>query len=301
MRAKEWLLVLDNFEQVLGAAPLVTDLLAACPKLKVLVTSRATLRLSGEHELAMQPLALPAIDQPTAIDELSKIAAVALFVARAQAARSDFALTPDNASAIAEICRRLDGLPLALELAAARIKFLLPTALLTRLQRPLPLLTGDPRDVPERLQTMRDAIAWSYDLLTQDEQTLFRHLSVLVGGGTLDAIEGMRDEQERAGGHSVRIPRPSSLDLVASLVDKSLLRQMDGPEGEPRFSMLETIREFGMDRLAAEGEEEWVRQSHAVAVLAFAERAAPELVGPRQVVWLARLEAEHHNLLAARA
>jgi predicted ATPase len=191
LRDKQVLLVLDNFEQVVDAAPIVADLLAGCPALKILTTSRVRLRLSAEHELPVAPLALPAADERTTAADLPKSAAVRLFVARAQAVAEDFGLTPENAPIVLAICRRLDGLPLAIELAAARIKVLPPAALLARLERRLPLLTGGGRDAPARQQTMRGAIAWSYDLLDQAEQALFRQLSVFAGGFSLEAAEGV--------------------------------------------------------------------------------------------------------------
>ena len=234
LRDRDLLLVLDNFEQVADAAPLVGRLLAACPHLTVLVTSRAPLRLSAERVVAVPPLALPAPDR--SIADQAATEAVRLFVARAQAARADFALTEENASDVAEVCRRLDGLPLAIELAAARVPHLPPSALLRRLDARLPLLTGGARDLPDRQRTMRDAITWSHDLLTPEEQVLFRRLAVFVGGGTLEAAEAV------AGAPGERAL--AVLDGVASLVAKSLLRQEDGPDGEPRYRMLETVREF---------------------------------------------------------
>jgi predicted ATPase len=186
LRWRDQLLILDNFEQIVAAAPIVSDLLTACPRLKILVTSRETLRLTGERDFPLAPLDLPA-SNVTSLDEIARSGSVALFVQRAQAANPAFRLTPDAAPVIADICRRLDGLPLAIELAASRIKVLSPRALLARLEQRLMLLTGGARDLPTRLQTMRDAITWSYDLLSPDEQTLFRRLSVFVGGFTVDA------------------------------------------------------------------------------------------------------------------
>jgi predicted ATPase/DNA-binding CsgD family transcriptional regulator len=294
-RDKHALLILDNFEHVIDAAALVTDLLATCPQLTVIITSRAALRLSGEHDLAVPPLAVPDLARLPSLEELSNEPAVRLFIDRARAARDDFALTVENAAAVAQICHRLDGLPLAIELAAARSKFLPPQALVDRLDPGLPLLTGGPRDAPARLQTMRDAIAWSHDLLTDDERTLFRRLAVFVGGFDLAAAEAV-DRQTRA----VAGPRSSVLDLVGSLVEKSLLRPAgDATAADPRFGMLETIREFGLAQLADSGEEGEAQQAHAAHFLAFAEHAREHAWGPDQVHWLDRMEAEHGNLLSA--
>ncbi len=291
LRDKRLLLLLDNFEQVVEAAPLVTDLLAACPGLKGLVTSRVRLRLSGERDYPVPPLAVPAPAGPRPFQYAKGSAAVRLFSERAQAVRPEFALTPENASAVADICRGLDGLPLAIELAAARIKVLPPAALLARLEKRLPLLTGGGRDLPARQQTMRDAIAWSHDLLTPEEQALFRWLAVFVGGFTLEGAEAV-------------VFAGDALDLdvfegVASLVDKSLLRQEVGPDEEPRFAMLETIREFGLERLAARGEEAAIQNAHAAYFLALVEQAESALLGPEQMAWLTWLDAAHDNLRAA--
>jgi predicted ATPase/DNA-binding CsgD family transcriptional regulator len=285
------LLVLDNFEQVLEAAPLVTELLTACPALRVLVTSRSALRLRGERELPVPPLALPergsvAAASPATI--LTRYAAVALFVDRALAVKPDLAITDETATTIAEICARLDGLPLAIELAAARCKLLSPRAMLARLGHRLALLAGGPRDLPERQRTLRDAIAWSYDLLTAEEQDLFRRLAVFAGGCSLDAIEAVA----ASGAGAV-------LELVASLVDKSLLRQSETAGSEPRFAMLETVREFGQEALAAGGEADATRQRHAEYFLALAEAAEPFLGQAEQEGWLDRLEREHDNMRAA--
>jgi non-specific serine/threonine protein kinase len=243
---------------------------------------------------------------PLTVETAACSEAVRLFVSRAQVVRPDFALTAGNAAAVAAVCRRLDGLPLAIELAAARVKVLPPAALLARMDRRLPLLTGGPRDQPERLQTMRAAIAWSHDLLTPDEQALFRRLAVFAGGFTLAAAEtvGRRTEdggrEENDGDRPSALPPPSSvLDLIASLVDQSLLRVEEGVRGESRFGMLETIREFGLERLAASGEEDGVRSAHADWCLAFAEMAVPRTREADAVVWLEILEREHPNFRAA--
>jgi predicted ATPase/DNA-binding CsgD family transcriptional regulator len=265
MRDKHLLLVLDNFEQVVEAAPLVSDLLASCPALTVLVTSRVRLRLSEEREVPVPPLTLPPVGDQAETGGLNGAEAVSLFVARAQAVKPDFALTDANAQTLAEICRRLDGLPLAIELAAARAKVLTPPALLARLERQLPLLTGGGRDLPARQQTMRDAIAWSYDLLPLEEQTLFRRLGVFSGGFTLAAAEWVAGSPggRVAGTASPRpcdpaTPRPSFavLDGITSLLDNSLLRQDEDPDGEPRYQMLETVREFARERLDESGESD---------------------------------------------
>ena len=289
LRDRHLLLVLDNFEHVVEAAPLVGRLLAACAQVKVLATSREPLRLSAERLVAVPPLALPDPARPAG--EAGEAEAVRLFVARAEAGQAGFALTEANAPAVAAVCERLDGLPLAIELAAARVKVLPPAALLARLERRLPLLTGGARDVPDRQRTMAATIAWSHDLLTEEERVLFRRLSVFAGGSTLEAAEAVA----AAGDRGIEV-----LDRIASLVDKSLLREEDGPDGEPRYLMLETVREYGLERLIEVGEESAARDAHAAYFLALAERAAPELNGPRQVAWFARLEAEHPNLRAAQ-
>src|SRR5205085_6323432 len=230
---KHLLLLLDNFEQVVRAAPELSGLLAGCPHLKLLVTSREVLHLSGEHEFAVPPLALPNLRQLPEEEVLAQYAAVALFLARARAARPDFQLTKANARAIAEICARLDGLPLAIELAATRIKLFSPQTLLARLEHRLAVLTSGVRDAPRRQQTLRNTLAWSYDLLPAQEQRLFRWLAVFVGGCTLEAVEalaGALDDQPA-----------DVLDVVGSLIDKSLLQRRE-PEGdEPRLFMLETV------------------------------------------------------------
>ena len=243
LRDRRQLLLLDNFEQILAAAPIVADLLGAAPGLKVLVTSRAVLRLRGEHELPVPPLGLPEPEHRSLAQELASYPAIVLFSQRATAARPGFALTDENALAVTDICRRLDGLPLAIELAAARVKLLAPQAMLARLERRLPLLTGGARDLPERQRTLRDTIAWSYDLLDESERRLFRRLAVFVGGCTVEAAEAIGSVDGE--------PGADVFDGIASLVDKSLLRQHDGPDGEPRFTMLETIREFGLEQLAS--------------------------------------------------
>jgi predicted ATPase/class 3 adenylate cyclase len=288
LHAKQLLLVLDNFEQILDAAPLVTDLLTAAPGLKVLVTSRAVLRLRGEHEYPVPPLSLPDPKQLPSSEALSKYAAVELFSQRALAARPDFMVTNENAPAVAEICVRLDGLPLAIELAAARVKLFPPQAMLRRLDRPLKLLIGGARDVPGRHQTLRGTIAWSYGLLGEEEQKLFRRVSVFTGGCTMQSAEAVCTTDGDLG--------LEILDGVASLLDKSLLWQAEGMEDEPRFTMLETIREFGLEQLEASGESPAIRDQHAQFFLALAEQAD---AGAGGTVGRERLESEHHNLRAA--
>lgn len=301
LRERRLLLVLDNFEQVVEAAPLVAALLAACPHLKVLVTSRARLRLSGERERPVPPLGLTAWDAPAAGGGMLQSDAVRLFVERARAAREDSAFTAEQMAAVAAICQRLDGLPLAIELAAARTNILPPTDLLARLERRLPLLTGGPRDAPARLQTMRDAIAWSYDLLTDDEQALFRRLAVFVGGFTLDAAEAVAGAATSLVSGDIHPPPRSAgtLDFVAALIDKSLLRADVVDGGATRYAMLETIREFGQERLEAGGEATAVRQRHADWYLAFAEDAGPRAKQPGAAPWVETLGREHPNLRAA--
>ena len=299
LRDRSLLLVLDNFEQVVAAAPSLARLLAKCPALKLLATSRAALRLSAEHEFPVPPLDVAAPKPPPGPEDLVRCEAVSLFVQRAQALRPGFQLTSANAPAVAELCARLDGLPLAIELAAARVKLLSPQAMLTRLGRRLSLLTDGARDLPARQQTLRSTIDWSYDLLEPEEQARFARLAVFAGGFTLDAVEAVCDGGMGGEGRAMSGEADLPLDVLGSLVDKSLLRQAEGPEGEPRFTMLETIREYAAERFAASGEAEAWRQRHAEYYLALAEEAAPELTGPRQASWLERLEREHDNLRAA--
>jgi predicted ATPase/class 3 adenylate cyclase len=305
LRAKSFLLVLDNFEQVLDAGPTVAELLAAAPRLKVLVTSRAALRLRGEKEFAVLPLALPDLKRLPPAEALSQYAAVGLFVQRALDVKPDFGVTSENAPVVAEICHRLDGLPLALELAAARVKLFSPQALLSRLENRFKLLTGGARDLPARQQTLRDAIGWSYDLLNEREKALFRRLSVFVGGCTLEAAEAVATAPgECAGEGGDRRPPPLEIDIldgIASLVEKSLIHQQHGAAGEPRFSKLETIREYAWERLEESGETEAVRRQHGQFFLALVETAEAKLVGAEQGAWLDRLEGEHDNFRAVLA
>ena len=310
------LLVVDNMERVSAAAPVVAELLAACPHLKALITSRIRLRLRGEQEYPVQPLALPDFQVTPGAEHryalpatsLTDVPAVALFVRRARAARPDFALTEASAAAVVEICRRLDGLPLAIELAAARVRLLQPEELVARLERPLEVLTGGPRDAPDRQQTLRATIAWSHDLLSPKERVLFAWLSVFAGGCTLEAMETLHGEKDsaaatgpwKASTDRIAVTTEHSVfDLVASLIDQSLLRQTEAADGTPRLRMLETIREYAREQLEASGEAKAVRRRHAALFLAVAEAAAPELTGPDQVIWLDRLEIDHDNLRRA--
>jgi predicted ATPase len=290
VRDKRLLLLLDNFEQVLVAAARLSALLADCPQLKLLVTSRAVLHIHGEHEFPVPPLALPDLAHLPEGEALAEYAAVTFFLQCAQAAKPDFQATPANTRAIAEICVRLDGLPLAIELAAARVKLLPPQALLARLGHRLQVLTSGARDAPVRQQTLRSMLAWSYNLLDAQEQRLFRRLSVFVGGCTLEAVEGL---------YTALGEMPADvLDGVASLIDKSLLRPSEQEGGEPRLLMLATIREYGLEVLASSGEMESTLRAHAHYYLRLAKDAEVEIGGPRQAAWLNRLERDHDNLRA---
>jgi predicted ATPase/transcriptional regulator with XRE-family HTH domain len=289
------LLVLDNFEQVIAAAPHLAALLAACPQLKLLVTSREVLRLRAEQQFTVPPLALPTVHQHAVprgldLDVLGTNPAVRLFLQRAQAAQPQIHLTGSNAATIAEICRRLDGLPLALELAAPRLKLLSPQALLARLSGRLQMLSGGARDLPERQRTIEATIGWSYDLLTLAEQALFRRLSVFMNGWTLAAAEQV-------------CPAAGALELdvlegLAALLDKSLLLQEDS-SGEVRYRLLYVLREFGLEQLEAAGELDAVREAHAVYSLALAEQAESPQDEAASQGWADRLEQEHDNLRAA--
>ncbi|MGI8477922.1 MAG: ATP-binding protein, partial [Thermomicrobiales bacterium] len=295
------LLLLDNVEQVVDAAPVVADLLRRAPHLTVLATSRVRLRLSDEHEYALSPLGLSPDGPLNPSDAATESAAVRLFVERAGAALATFTLTPESAPTVAEICRRLDGLPLAIELAAARIKVLPPAALLTKLERRLPFLTGGGRDLPARQRTMRDAIAWSYDLLAEEEQALFRWLSIFVDGFTLEAAEAVAGAADgRSLSESMRSdPRRDTLDGLAELIDHSLLSHAADDAGEPRYVMLETIREYAMERLDDAGEAATIRDVHAAWCMTLADQVEAGRIGlgpPRRA---ARLRAERENLRAA--
>jgi predicted ATPase/transcriptional regulator with XRE-family HTH domain len=309
------LLLLDNVEQVLDAAPLLADVLAAAPGVRMLVTSRERLRLRGEKEVAVAPLALPDRVELPPLDQLAQYAAVALFLQRALDTKPDFQLTNGNAAAVAEICVRLDGLPLAIELAAARVKLFVPDVLLARLRSPLALLTGGARDLPERQQTIRRTIDWSYQLLTEAEQTLFRRLGIFIGGCTLAAAEAVcgdteTSEQAREAPvqHHARTVSPDQrvavpvLDALAALVDKSLLRQIQGPDDDLRFVMLETIREYALERLEASGEGERLRQQHAAYYQALGEHVWLTEDGPvGGGAWVRRLRPDYENFRSALA
>jgi predicted ATPase len=294
LRARRLLLVLDNFEQVVGAAPLLAELLGAAPGVVVLVTSRVVLRLSGEHQFPVPPLPVPPAGSSPDPEQLQRYASVALFIERAQAADPGFELTGGNAEAVAEICRRLDGLPLAIELAAARVRLLPPAAMLPRLGQQLSLLTGGARDLPERQRTLRSTLDWSYGLLSASEQALFARLGVFAGPFSLPAAEAVGADSPDPG----QAKDPASvLETLGSLVDSSLV-QADTRGGEPRFALLGTVREYALERL---GDGDWVQahDRHAAYFQVLAEPAAAELAGPGQLAWLDRLEAEHDDLLAA--
>ncbi len=285
------LLLLDSFEHLPGAVPFVADLLKAVPTLKILVTSREPLNLSDEHEVSVLPLPRPDAVRAASLDALARNPAVMLFVERAQASKPDFALTSENARSIAEICNRLDGLPLAIELAAARVKMLPPAAMLVRLESRLQILTGGARDLPARQQTLRGAIAWSYELLGEAEQRLFRRVSVFVGGTSYEATEAVADTRQDLG--------VDVIDGVGSLVNKSLLQLSEDPEGDARLTMMETIREYGLERLAESAEDDAVRKAHAAYYLVLAEEAANAINGPEQSIWIERLDRDRDNLRAA--
>src|SRR5258708_7952192 len=279
---KQLLLVLDNFEQIVTAAPVLVQLL---------VTSRTLLHLSGEYEFVVPPLTLPDLRNPPPLDQMTEYGAIHLFLDRAQAANSDFALTRENAPAIAAICQQVDGLPLAIELAAGRSKFFSLQALLSGLRNRLKLLVGGAQDLPLRQQRLRGTIAWSYDLLKEAEKTLFRRLAVFIGGCTLEAAEAVC-HANRDLGEDVR-------DIAARLVDKSLLKQEAAIDGEPRLLLLETLREYALERLEASSEAEALRRQHATFFLALAEEAYPKTRSAEQSIWFKHLEADHDNLRAA--
>jgi non-specific serine/threonine protein kinase len=291
LRERRALLVLDNFEHLLEAASFVAELLASCRGVSVLATSRAPLGIRGEHELQVPPLSVASPEELTTPQRLAEPGdAVRLFVQRACGVHPDFALSADNASIVARICGRLDGMPLAIELAAARTRLLPPRALLARLDQRLDVLRSDARDLPERHRTLREVIGWSYGLLGPPERTLFQRLAVFAGGFTVGAAEALMESlgDER-----------DVLEPLTALVSHSLLRQDEQPDGERRFAMLETIRAFARDRLAEAGEEDAARHAHFQIMLATAEEASPYLRGAQQRTWFERLEREHDNLRAA--
>jgi predicted ATPase/transcriptional regulator with XRE-family HTH domain len=289
LTSKQLLLVLDNCERILAAAPDITTLLAACPGLSVLATSREPLHVRGEREFPVPPLPLPATTPLLELGQFASAPAIALFVERAEESQPEFTMTTENMAAVAAICRRLDGLPLAIELAAARVKVLPPQALLVRLEHRLPLLTGGGRDLPARQRTMRDAIAWSYDLLSPDEQALFRRLAVFAGGFTLASAEAVAAADGRL----------AVLDGLVALVEQSLVRQMPGAGAEPRYQMLETVREFGLERLVSSGDADDARQRHAEHFL----RVSADLMQASTILMdhasLMRVVAEHDNVRLA--
>ncbi|MFL5735103.1 MAG: tetratricopeptide repeat protein [Chloroflexia bacterium] len=297
LREKQMLLLLDNFEHVVEAGPFVADLAEHCPELKVMVSSRSPLNLYGEHEFEVPPLDIPDPEDSEDLESIAQCAAIELFVQRSRAVNPAFELTERNALVISEICRQLDGLPLAIELAGARSKVLTPQAILARLSNRLKLLTHGPHDLPARQQTLKGAIDWSYDLLGTEDRVLFRRMSAFVGPTTLDSVEGVcllpgepADEFD-------------ALDGVDSLLGKSLLKRAGEAgaegEGEPRIMMLWTIREYATERLAESGEEEAVRRQHAVHFLRLAEAAEPHLTSGRRGSWMDRLGSELNNLRAA--
>jgi predicted ATPase len=307
VRGKNMLLVLDNFEQILDAAPVVAEL-ATGSRATILVTSRASLRLRAEREYAVPPLAVPALESLPSCADLARYDSVALFLERARDMRPGFSLTEENCRAVAEICVRLDGLPLAIELAVARLKVLSPQSMVSRLEQRLALLTDGARDLPHRQQTLRAEIAWSFDLLEEREKALFARLSVFAGGFTLEAAEavcgnydGGSPKYEPETYPSAFRPPESVLDGLGSLVNKSLLRQRETEDGDVRFGMLLTIREYGLERFGFDLEAESVRRRHANYFLEVAERVEPQLRGPRAVAGMARLDADHDNLRAALA
>ena len=288
---KSLLLVLDNFEQINEAARVVEAILRGTHDVHILVTSRVVLHVSGEHEFHVQPLGLPdPADLPDA-ETLPQFDAVALFIHRARAVKDDFAVTNQNAPAVAEICARLDGLPLAIELAASRAKLLTPEAILGRLGHRLPLLTSPTRNVPERQRTLRGTIDWSYELLDEAERRLLARLSVFAGGCTFEAAETVCDPEGELG--------IDCLDGLASLVDKSLVKRTETPEGEPRFRMLETIREYSSERLAESGESNEIARRHARYFMELAEKAEPHLLAQDQAVWLDVCDRENDNIRGA--
>ncbi len=300
LRPRQMLLVLDNAEQLVSAAPLAAQALELAPRLKLLVTSREPLRVRDEQIVPVPPLALPDPAHIPDIAHLVQVPAVALFVERAREVKPDFALTSENAATIVEICQRLDGLPLALELAAAPLSLLSPAALLARLERRLPLLTRGARDLPERQQTLRSTIAWSYDLLVEGEQQLFRLLSVFAGGFTLEAAQAVCLPDADGTSSPVQTDDDGAvLEQLGHLLDKSLVQTQQGTGGEPRVSMLETIREYATEQLVASGEEAAVQERYAHYFLRLSEEAEPHLFRPEWESWLERLEREDANLRAA--
>ncbi len=293
------LLILDNFEHVLPAGALVADLLAAYPDLKILVTSRAPLHLYGEHEFPVNPLKLPVANDIEHVDDLQQCPSVELFIQRARAVQPGFTLSETNAAAVAEICLRLDGLPLAIELAAARVKLLSPEAILSRLRNPLNLLTGGPVDLPRRHQTLRGAIDGSYQLLKLDEQALFCRLALCVGGISIGAAVALDDIGDPISLTPSETCERETLERLGSLMDKGLLYRPNAPVADARFGMLRTIRDYGLERLTGDAQIEPMRERHAGFYLALAEAAQLATRGSAQEQWLETLEVEHDNLREA--
>ncbi|HXJ89181.1 MAG TPA: tetratricopeptide repeat protein [Candidatus Binatia bacterium] len=285
------LLLLDNMEHILAASRFVVELIEASRSLKILVTSRAPLRVYGEYEFPVPPLALPDLRQMNSLVALAENPSITLFAQRAQAVKPDFQLTAENASIVADICSRVDGLPLAIELAAARVKMLPLSAILARLESRLQLLTAGPRDLPERQQTLRNTIDWSYGLLTEPEQKLLRRLSVFWGGCTLEGAEAVCNTKDDLGAEI--------FELMSSLIDRSLIQQRQQNDLEPRFRMLETIREYSFERLQQSGEEAATKRSHAAYCLILAEEGNPELSETERAAWLTRCDVEHDDFRAA--
>lgn len=313
LRERQMLLTLDNFEQLISAVPILKEILASSSTLRILVTSRVALRLNNERDFAVLPLQVPPKDPELSPEELKEYAAIRLFVARAARAKPSFILTQTNASDVAEICRRLDGLPLAIELAAARLKLLSAQSILSRLEHSLHLLTGGAKDLPEHQRTMRGTIQWSYELLNGEEKALFRRLAVFAGGFTVEAAEAIVEEdkeRERDEGNSREetrsvspTPHPaisaSVLDLLTSLVDNNLLVSKEQTDGNSRLQMLEVVREFAFEMLRDASELDDLRRIHARFFLTFAEDAEPFVYGEKGIEWLAKLENEHDNFRAA--
>ena len=285
------LLLLDNFEHLAAGATTVADLLTNVPGVKALVTSRAALRIYGEHEIPVPPLGLPDSKSAITAKAMTEYPAVSLFIQRATALKPDFEVNEESMRTVAQICARLDGLPLAIELAAARVKLLSPSAMLARLETCLPLLTGGARDLPARHQTLRAAMDWGYQLLTVEEQKLFRRLSVFVGGCTLEAVEAVCNAKEDLG--------LDPLDGMASMVDKSLVQRVEQAQGEPRFIILRTLREYGMEQLTASKEDAITRRAHAAYCLVLAEEGGSDGAGAERTEWLNHVELEQDNFRAA--
>lgn len=293
---RRMLLVLDNVEHLLAAAPLIGDLLAAAPRLTILTTSRSALRIAGEHVFPVLPLAVPAHDQVPSLERLDQYAAIQLFVLCAQAVRPGFALTAENAPLVVAICRQLDGLPLAIELAVARMRLFSLPDLLNRLRQPFALLTDGPRDAPARHQALYATVRWSYQLLSPSEQRCFAHLAVFAGGCTAALAEAVCTDPAQPAETT-----PSLIDTLSALIDQSLLQSVEGPDGSVRLVLLETIRSYALERLQAAGAEAVLRTRHAEAFLQLAEATLPHLYGPAQIDALHRLESERANCNAALA